>query len=113
MRRIYLDLTGRIPSSDDVRAFLDDSSPNKRQALIDKLLYSSEFNDRWTMWMGDLLLYHAGTPQPFDPATASAYLKKNRDVQLRLRFTLGPGRCTFYTCDLTHDYVRLNAEYTT
>jgi glutamate N-acetyltransferase / amino-acid N-acetyltransferase len=66
-----------------------------------------------SLWMGDLLLYHAGAPQPFDAGTASAYLKKNREVQLRLRFTLGPGRCTFYTCDLTHDYVRLNADYTT
>jgi glutamate N-acetyltransferase/amino-acid N-acetyltransferase len=66
-----------------------------------------------SLWLGDLLLYHAGTPQPFDAATASAYLKNNRDVHLRLRFTLGPGRCTFWTCDLTYDYVRLNADYTT
>jgi glutamate N-acetyltransferase/amino-acid N-acetyltransferase len=66
-----------------------------------------------SLWLGDLLLYHAGTPQPFDPATASAYLRRERHVQLRLRFTLGPGRCTFWTCDLTQEYVRLNADYTT
>jgi glutamate N-acetyltransferase/amino-acid N-acetyltransferase len=66
-----------------------------------------------SLWLGDLLLYHAGTPQPFDPATASAYLRRERQVLLRLRFTLGPGRCTFWTCDLTQEYVRLNADYTT
>ncbi len=66
-----------------------------------------------SLWLGDLPLYHAGTPQPFDRATASAYLKRERDIHLRLRFTLGSGRCTFWTCDLTHEYVRLNAEYTT
>jgi glutamate N-acetyltransferase / amino-acid N-acetyltransferase len=66
-----------------------------------------------SLWLGDLLLYHAGTPQPFDPATASAYLKREQHVHLRLRFTLGPGRCTFWTCDLTQEYIRLNAEYTT
>jgi glutamate N-acetyltransferase / amino-acid N-acetyltransferase len=66
-----------------------------------------------SLWLGDLLLYHAGTPQPFDADTASAYLKNHRDVHLRLRFTLGPGRCTVWTCDLGHEYVRLNAEYTT
>ncbi len=66
-----------------------------------------------SLWIGDLLLYHAGVPQPFDAATASAYLKRERNVTLRLRFTLGPGRCTFWTCDLTYDYVKLNAEYTT
>jgi glutamate N-acetyltransferase/amino-acid N-acetyltransferase len=66
-----------------------------------------------SLWLGDLLLYHAGTPQPFEPATASAYLKREREVLLRLRFTLGSGRATFWTCDLTQEYVRLNADYTT
>jgi glutamate N-acetyltransferase/amino-acid N-acetyltransferase len=66
-----------------------------------------------SLWLGDLLLYHAGAPELFDAAAASAYLKNNREVSLRLRFTLGPGRCTFWTSDLTYDYVRLNAEYTT
>jgi glutamate N-acetyltransferase/amino-acid N-acetyltransferase len=50
---------------------------------------------------------------PFDAATASAYLKQNREVHFRLRFALGPGRCTFHTCDLTYEYVKLNADYTT
>ena len=66
-----------------------------------------------SLWLGDLLLYHAGVPQPFDAATASAYLKRATNVHLRLRFTLGTGRCTFWTCDLTQEYIRLNAEYTT
>src|SRR5262249_42241150 len=60
-----------------------------------------------SLWLGDLLLYKAGTPQPFDAAAAAAYLKGHREIHLRLRFTLGRGRCTFWTCDLTHDYVRL------
>lgn len=66
-----------------------------------------------SLWLGDLPLYRDGAPLPFDPATASAYLKSHREVLLRLRFTLGPGRCTFHTCDLTHEYIRLNADYTT
>jgi glutamate N-acetyltransferase/amino-acid N-acetyltransferase len=69
--------------------------------------------EQLSLWLGDLLLYHAGAPQPFDAATASAYLKREHHVQMRLRFTLGPGRCTFWTCDLTQEYIRLNAEYTT
>jgi glutamate N-acetyltransferase/amino-acid N-acetyltransferase len=66
-----------------------------------------------SLWLGDLPLYRDGTPLPFDAATASAYLKQNREVTLRLRLTLGTGRCTFWTCDLTPEYVRLNADYTT
>ena len=66
-----------------------------------------------SLWVGDMLLYQHGAPQPFDPSTASAYLKNNRDIHLRLRFTLGSGRCTFWTSDLTYEYVKLNADYTT
>src|SRR5262249_53143513 len=55
LRRVTLDLTGRIPSSADVRAFLADTSSGKRSALINKLLYSPEFADKWTMWLGDLV----------------------------------------------------------
>jgi glutamate N-acetyltransferase/amino-acid N-acetyltransferase len=66
-----------------------------------------------SLWLGETLLYAKGTPQPFDGAAASAYVKTNREVTLRLVFTLGPGRCRFWTCDLGYEYIRLNAEYTT
>jgi glutamate N-acetyltransferase / amino-acid N-acetyltransferase len=63
--------------------------------------------------VGPYLLYEAGRPLPFDAAEVSGYLKQNRDVTFELLFTLGHGRCTFYTCDLTQEYVTLNADYTT
>jgi glutamate N-acetyltransferase/amino-acid N-acetyltransferase len=63
--------------------------------------------------LGDFMLYDRGTPVPFDAAAVSAYMKENRDLTMNLVFTLGTGRCTFYTCDLTYEYVRLNADYTT
>jgi glutamate N-acetyltransferase/amino-acid N-acetyltransferase len=66
-----------------------------------------------SLWLGETLLYQAGTPLPFDAGAVSAYLKNNRDLLLRLHFTLGTASCTFWTCDLTYDYVRLNADYTT
>jgi glutamate N-acetyltransferase/amino-acid N-acetyltransferase len=66
-----------------------------------------------SLWLGDILLHEAGTPRDFDAAALSGYLKRERDVSLRLRFTLGQGRATVWTCDLTAEYVRLNADYTT
>jgi glutamate N-acetyltransferase / amino-acid N-acetyltransferase len=63
--------------------------------------------------LGDFLLYDTGTPLPFDAATVSGWMKANRELTMRLTFTLGSGRCTFFTCDLTEEYVRLNADYTT
>ena len=45
-RRVTLDLAGYVPSADEARAFLDDPSPYKRAALIDRLLAAPEFSRR-------------------------------------------------------------------
>lgn len=54
IRRATLDLTGRIPKSDRVLAFVADNSPDKRAKLIEELLASPEWVDKWTMFFGDM-----------------------------------------------------------
>jgi glutamate N-acetyltransferase/amino-acid N-acetyltransferase len=66
-----------------------------------------------SLWLGETPLYRHGTPVPFDAAAVSAWMRSQRELTMRLAFTLGTGRCAIYTCDLTYDYVRLNADYTT
>lgn len=46
LRRIFLDLAGRIPSVSETRAFLGDSTVDKRTGLIDRLLASPEYSRR-------------------------------------------------------------------
>ena len=53
-RRVHLDLTGRIPASAEVAAFLADGSADKRNRLIDKLLASEEYVDKWSYFFMDL-----------------------------------------------------------
>jgi hypothetical protein len=48
LRRVSLDLTGRIPSPERVREFTASASPSKRAELIDSLMQSEEFIDYWT-----------------------------------------------------------------
>ena len=55
LRRVTLDLTGAIPDSATVVAFVNDKTPDKRTKKIDELLASDAFVDRWTMWFGDLV----------------------------------------------------------
>tara|TARA_R110002096_G_scaffold26518_24_gene81853 strand:+ start:4677 stop:9809 length:5133 start_codon:yes stop_codon:yes gene_type:complete len=57
IRRIYLDLTGLPPTSDQVRAFLADKSPQreKRDKVIDSLIGNPEFIDYWTNKWSDML----------------------------------------------------------
>lgn len=54
LRRVYLDLAGKIPSVQECHEFLDDQRPNKRELLIDDLLkrpsYVSHFTNVWRAW---------------------------------------------------------------
>ena len=43
LRRVYLDLSGVIPTAEQARTFLADSAPNKRERLIDELLASPDY----------------------------------------------------------------------
>jgi hypothetical protein len=54
-RRVHLDLTGRIPASAEVQAFLADRGVDKRNQLIDKLIDSEAFVDKWSYFFMDLV----------------------------------------------------------
>jgi len=55
VRRIYLDIAGRIPTDVEARDFLNDKDPEKRRKLIDKLLISDGYRSHLFNWMADLL----------------------------------------------------------
>ena len=54
LRRVKLDLTGRIPSPAEVRIFLADTDPAKREKLIDQLVDSEAWVDKWAYFFMDL-----------------------------------------------------------
>jgi hypothetical protein len=54
IRRVTLDLTGRIPKPERVLSFVADKTSDKRASLVDELLASPEWVDKWTMYFGDL-----------------------------------------------------------
>jgi len=60
LRRISLDLNGRIPSAIETRAFLADSSPEKRAKLIDRLLSSDDYPRRMTDLFHVMLMERRG-----------------------------------------------------
>ena len=55
MRRVYLDIIGRVPTTTEARRFLDDSDPQKREYLVDLLLERPEYADHWANKWVDLL----------------------------------------------------------
>jgi hypothetical protein len=57
LRRIYLDLIGIPPSPEELQRFLVDNQPDAYERVVDRLLASSHYGERWTaMWM-DLARY--------------------------------------------------------
>jgi glutamate N-acetyltransferase/amino-acid N-acetyltransferase len=58
-------------------------------------------------------LFRNGEPVDFDAKAVSAHMRNNRRLTFSLTLGSGPGHCTFYTCDMTEEYIRLNADYTT
>ena len=55
IRRVYLDVTGCLPTASQVTAFVAAPESDKRPKLIDTLLQSPEYVDYWTLQLGDLL----------------------------------------------------------
>jgi hypothetical protein len=55
LRRLTLDLLGRLPTADESRRFLADTDPARRERVIDELLERPEFNDYWALYWADQL----------------------------------------------------------
>lgn len=64
LRRIYLDTIGLLPTVDEAHAFLSDTDPNKRVALIEQLLARPEFVDYWAYQWSDVLLLTGNRLRP-------------------------------------------------
>ncbi len=83
LRRLTLDLVGRIPTPEEVKAFAEDASPSKRAAVVDKLLASPEFGENWGNYWRDVFLARRTEPRAeFMSGTLVDYLAGhfNRDV---------------------------------
>ena len=55
LRRVSEDLTGQLPTPEEIRAFVADPSRTKRAKMIDTLMARKSYVDHWTLKWGDLL----------------------------------------------------------
>ena len=77
--------------------------------------------DAVALWLGEHQLMAAGQPLAFDRAAASSYMRERAEstyllddtVVIRLVVGQGSGMATAWGCDLSDQYVRINADYTT
>jgi len=80
LRRVQLDLTGRIPTAADARTFLESADPLKRQNLVDKLIGSPDYQEYQADKLLALLVGRAEKlPQRLRPALRAHLLKSFND----------------------------------
>ena len=69
--------------------------------------------DRIDIWFGALpICVNGGLAPAFDKSAAHAYISQP-EFSIRIDLHQGDGHCTFWTTDLTHEYVHINADYST
>ena len=68
--------------------------------------------ERLSLDIGGLTVMDEGLPVEYAEEAAAAIMKQH-DISLAVRVGDGPGHARFWTCDLTHDYVSINADYRT
>lgn len=76
VRRVYLDLTGMIPTAAQARAFLADATPDKRTRLIDALLDSPQFARHMALTL-DVLLMERRADKAVPTPVFQEYLRKS------------------------------------
>jgi len=69
--------------------------------------------DKLAIWFGAFLVAQNGERAPdYDESVVAQYMK-GREITLRVDVGVGSGRATVWTCDLTHGYIDINADYRT
>ncbi len=77
VRRVYLDVTGRIPSADAVDRFLKDKRPDKRTLLIEQLLDDSAYVANWTTIWTNLLIGRADVSENVNRPSLQRFLRRS------------------------------------
>lgn len=75
VRRLYLDIAGRIPGADELRTFTESADPAKRSKLIDQLLASEGYVSNMYNWWSDILRVQTGQREE----TGTAYAEWIKD----------------------------------
>ncbi len=102
-----------IANSPLVKCAMHGNDPNWGRIVSAAGLAGVPFDpDRCTLTLQDTVVFRNGQPLPFDDATVSESLKVP-EVKVELSCRMGKSQATVWTCDLSKEYVTINADYHT
>lgn len=78
VRRIFLDLAGRLPTVEEARSYVGSSAADKRARLVDRLLGGGAFADLWSMRFCDILRVKSEFPINLWPNAVYVYHRRIR-----------------------------------
>ncbi len=73
LRRVSIDIAGRLPTPDELTALSIDTAEDKRAAVIDRLLGEKSFSDIWAMKFSQWLMIRSDNTRNIEPKTAFLY----------------------------------------
>ncbi len=102
-----------IADSPLVKTALNGEDPNWGRIVSAAGYAGVELDEsKTTLYINDILIFAKGIPTRCDLTTLSTSMK-GRNIMIRLELGLGDYNDTVWTCDLSHEYVTINAEYHT
>ncbi|WP_175073373.1 bifunctional glutamate N-acetyltransferase/amino-acid acetyltransferase ArgJ [Terribacillus sp. AE2B 122] len=102
-----------VVASSLVKAAVYGADPNWGRIITAAGYSGAAFSpEKISVWLGDVLVVQEGTPALFDETEASEHLKQD-NVVITIDLQEGTGEATAWGCDLSYDYVKINASYRT
>ena len=81
LRRLYFDLIGLPPTTEEVKAFIENKNPQATEHVVNQLLESPHFGERWGRHWLDIVRYAESRGHEFDNDTPNAF--QYRDYVIR------------------------------
>ena len=107
-------IASSVANSPLVKTAIHGADPNWGRIVSAAGYAGVEFEEKdLTLWLNGTMIYKEGIPLTIDESSLSRKLQSEFDVSIRLSLGDGDGTARLWTCDLTAEYVRLNADYRT
>jgi glutamate N-acetyltransferase / amino-acid N-acetyltransferase len=108
-----LKIARTVAESPLVKTALYGCDPNWGRLLMAAGRAGVPFNpDETEVHLGNICVFRNGAGVPFDEQAAHDYLRQ-KDVRILMDFHGGESEATFWTCDYSYDYIKINADYHT
>ena len=91
--------------------FASDANWGRILAAVGRAPVSAMELDKIAIQLGSVSLIEAGEPAAGYTEAAGAAVMAGTEITIAIQLGLGEGEATIWTCDLSHDYVSINADY--